>query len=307
MRENVARLLRDLTSGRIEWRDSILPREKLVRDLRAATIVDSQTVYDRVALDTEFTYDPYETLLAPIEPRVLVTFENVHGNAVGLMSWSFDQVDHKVSESFWAIQEMERWESKSGTHEIDWDRVRWTTVLLEFAGGESKQLGRRVSTTGPIYAWTIAVYGDGSPADIRWLDITYRFGPDVGTHVTSIVFLQTLNFLNCSNIDLAPAEPRGDRAARRRLARAAGDLRWHELVVRPVGKRSTSSKRAIPLDEMPLHTVRGHFHRYGPDYNRGLLFGKLAGRFYIPPHARGNPDRGVVEKDYRLDDERDAR
>lgn len=46
-----------------------------------------------------------------------------------------------------------------------------------------------------------------------------------------------------------------------------------------------------------LHIVRGHFANYTED---APLFGKHVGRFYHPPHVRGDTDKGVITKDYRI-------
>ena len=51
---------------------------------------------------------------------------------------------------------------------------------------------------------------------------------------------------------------------------------------------------------MPRHVCRGHFAEYGPQFGKGLLFGRYAGRFFIPPHLRGDEKNGIVEKDYAV-------
>ena len=51
---------------------------------------------------------------------------------------------------------------------------------------------------------------------------------------------------------------------------------------------------------MPRHVCRGHFAEYGPQFGKGLLFGKHAGRFFVPPHLKGKKEYGVVEKDDSL-------
>jgi hypothetical protein len=53
---------------------------------------------------------------------------------------------------------------------------------------------------------------------------------------------------------------------------------------------------------VPLTSVRGHFATYGQD-GRGLLFGKYAGRYWIPQHARGSAEHGVVAQEFRLEAE----
>lgn len=46
-----------------------------------------------------------------------------------------------------------------------------------------------------------------------------------------------------------------------------------------------------------LHICRGHFKHYGRD-GKGLLFGKYTATVWIPMHARGSFEEGVVVKDY---------
>jgi hypothetical protein len=74
----------------------------------------------------------------------------------------------------------------------------------------------------------------------------------------------------------------------------------------PVG-RTTRSARGEAVGGTPVHLVRGHFARYGPQYGRGLLFGKHAGRFFVPAHARGERRAGLVEHSgYTIEREDDA-
>jgi hypothetical protein len=46
-----------------------------------------------------------------------------------------------------------------------------------------------------------------------------------------------------------------------------------------------------------VHLCRGHFATYT---DQAPLFGKYVGRFWIPPHARGDRARGIVIKDYEV-------
>jgi len=57
------------------------------------------------------------------------------------------------------------------------------------------------------------------------------------------------------------------------------------IVVRSPGKRTAGGMRAVGAGDTPLTSVRGHFAHYGPAYDRGLLFGRLAGKFWIPARA----------------------
>lgn len=99
---------------------------------------------------------------------------------------------------------------------------------------------------------------------------------------------------NCRNVELV--EPKRPRPVIRRLARLGVTVKT--INVFPVGRSSRSEKE--PGAGVPLTSVRGHFARYGPEYGRGLLFGKLAGRFWIAQHARGDSELGKTEADYKI-------
>jgi len=113
-------------------------------------------------------------------------------------------------------------------------------------------------------------------------------------------FCDMLSLLSCKNISLSDRKlglgPREERQAHKRGV--DGDYRYHVLVVRPAGAKSDSP--GVEIDTMPRHVCRGHFAEYGPEFGKGLLFGRLAGRFYIPPHMKGDKKNGEVAKDYEV-------
>jgi hypothetical protein len=110
----------------------------------------------------------------------------------------------------------------------------------------------------------------------------------------------SLMILRCKNVSLQPHdnEPKQVRRAIKRHGGTPDSYRYHTLVVRPPGAHKDSPVQEIGV--MPHHVCRGHFAEYGPEFNKGLLFGKYAGRFYVPPCVKGNRNRGVVEKDYQI-------
>jgi hypothetical protein len=118
-----------------------------------------------------------------------------------------------------------------------------------------------------------------------------------------IPFLLGVSFMNCVNVaretrEIAPIRAKGHGANARP---AQPGVRYSVLnigkmtnVLRDEGGAETHGlKRA-------LHRCRGHFARYGPKYNRGRLFGKLEGRFWIPETERGNPEHGEVKHVYNV-------
>jgi hypothetical protein len=183
---------------------------------------------------------------------------------------------------------------------VEWDRVRWILNVLSMGSAfrEDRQGNQTyIGMAGPLFMWRIAIYEDGAPADIHWVHLSdQRFAReafDIELHTV----LRTLNYLNCANVEAVEVEL--DRPARRRLDRAGG-VRAREVQVFPAGSKRGGGRKGEPLDVMPFHGVRGHFARYGPLYGKGLLFGKHAGRFYIPQHMRGNRDNGEIIQTYKV-------
>lgn len=109
-----------------------------------------------------------------------------------------------------------------------------------------------------------------------------------------------LMLLGCKNVSITPNDndPKQVRRAIKRHGGTPESYRYHTLVVRPPGAKSDSP--GIEIGIMPRHVARGHFAEYGPYFGKGLLFGKYAGRFFIPAHLRGRKENGIVEKDYLI-------
>ena len=109
-------------------------------------------------------------------------------------------------------------------------------------------------------------------------------------HVT---LLGALKFMNCRNVELVDRQR--PRAQARRIARTGVTVKT--LNVFPAGRSSRSSSKEGTSAGVPLTSVRGHFTSYGPAYDRGLLFGKYEGRFWVPSYARGSAEHGEHQND----------
>jgi hypothetical protein len=114
-----------------------------------------------------------------------------------------------------------------------------------------------------------------------------------------LVLLQSLNFLNCRNVEIV--EPKRERHERKRIERTGVNI--HTIHVFPVGRGSRSRGAPREGEGVPLHSVRGHFAHYGPKYGRKLLFGKIEGKYWIQPYSKGSPEHGVSIADYKLETE----
>ena len=141
----------------------------------------------------------------------------------------------------------------------------------------------------------------GEKIDIIESNLIQKSARDV-TVVAVSAALDTLLLLTCKNISLSPRDndPKQVRKAVKRHGGKPEDYRYHVLVVRPPGAKAGDTSQEQEIGVMPRHVCRGHFSEYGPEFGKGLLFGKYAGRFYIPPHLKGDKKNGTVEKDYEI-------
>lgn len=269
----------DLTSGRAHpfpQADAMLYR--LASGLIAKpTVVDATPIYASLVAKDEpvYLYEDHPCIAPPWD-EAAICYVNDHGNVI-VMHTTVAPAD-------------ERWESDA--NDVDWDRVKWIVMAFVWIGGTTGD-GRHFPVTGPVFMWELAVYPDGQPADIHWVHLVPEY-PLEHWDMAQLVLLGALNFCNCRNVALV--DPVRPRAEARRIARTG--ITVNTINVFGAGS-STRGPKGDPVG-VPLSSVRGHFACYGPEYDRGLLFGKYAGRFWHPQHARGTADLGTAEHDYRL-------
>jgi hypothetical protein len=260
-------------------------------------VVDCTAIYDAYVTGDRAVdlYDDHPSVVPPWTDSLLA-FVNQYGNVCVLQVHRDDWDGSTPDREDWFTQ-----------NEVDWPRVRWIARTAIWIGGRSQ--GQPVPTSGPCHLLRHAIHEDGSIADINWVALLDRRGVraekaglGVGEAQTAawetatVMVGAVLNFLGASNVEVA--EPQRARPVRRRLARTG--VQVQAIVVRPPGKRRMASSvpRPIEASEQVFSPVRGHFARYGPEYDRGLLFGKFAGKFWISGHVRGQGDAEV--KDYLL-------
>lgn len=285
----IARLVTDLRLGRVR---NLLDKRMAGRELDAfltltniSPIINATSIYDSIVARDEPT-DVYEDhpCIAPPWDSAVICYLNGHGNTHAMV---LAVADRRRGDN------LGRWETDNS---VDWARVRWILNIGVFIGGWSDTDKAMIPTTGPVifYAW--AVYDDGVPADLHWYHVV-EAQPVEFWENCALVMLAVLNFMNCRNVRMV--EPKMERAERRRLERSGVKMNILNVLPAGVSSRSTS-RRDDPLG-VPLSTVNGHFAKYGPEWGRGLLFGKYAGRFWIPQHARGSREHGVNVNDYNLE------
>lgn len=109
-------------------------------------------------------------------------------------------------------------------------------------------------------------------------------------------------FMNSRNASFEAYPAVGHGADRRGNWHLNPDMRYKVLHINPVAASGTRGHEPIARGNpyQPARLVRGHFTTYTPERP---LFGKPwgAGTFWIGPHVAGNPDFGLVIKDYHID------
>lgn len=107
-----------------------------------------------------------------------------------------------------------------------------------------------------------------------------------------------LSFMHCRNVStqLEQPPPKLSKIHERRAGRPL--LKYHVLQIDHMKQVLEREGHASSLGlKQALHICRGHFKHYGRD-GKGLLFGKIAATVWVPMHARGSAEEGIVVKDY---------
>ena len=284
----IAEVVADLQAGRVIWAngDEESPQvfeTALAQVRQPGPVVDATSIYHSLADNPKpvYIYEDHPNIAPPWQ-RAFIGYVNEHGNVIVL---------HILSEEISSKDRIKRWDTAD---DIDWSEVRWATQVTVWIGGRSNNLNKNIPTMGPLHIWLHAVGSKGTPLDIRWIKLQDHY-PLENWDMANLVVLGALNYMNCRNVDIV--EPLRPRAEARRIAKTG--VRVSVINVFPVGK-STRSNGEVKTKGVPLTSVRGHFSHYGPDYGKGLLFGKLTGRFWIPQHARGDKELGEIRHDYVL-------
>lgn len=295
--EPIAEVVADIRAGRVEHPAQVgrhLASLLLKRAHVPQPVVDCTAVFTaQQAREEVRLYDDHPSITPPWEDAFLC-YVNTFGNVIAMQVHRRDWDGSTPSREDWRTD-----------NEVDWASVRWIAESAVWVGGRSH--GKWLPATGPVHMFRHAIRGDGAPEDINWLALLTPAGrfaerqelgdSNQGVWDACMITLgAALNFLSCSNVDIA--EPRRARPFRRRLERTGVTVQ--EIVVRAPGKRraASSAPRPIAADETAFSPVRGHFSRYGPAYDRGLLFGKYEGKFWVPAHVRGQGE--AAPRDYVL-------
>ncbi|MDP2720462.1 MAG: hypothetical protein Q8O75_00775 [bacterium] len=118
----------------------------------------------------------------------------------------------------------------------------------------------------------------------------------------SVIFptFLALSFMHCRNVRMRQEVPPPKLSKSHQKKQGRPLLRYHVLQIdhmkSVLEREGHASMEGL---KKALHICRGHFATYGSG-GKGLLFGKLSGRYWIPMHVRGTLEEGVVVKGYEV-------
>ena len=279
--EAIGRVVADMRRGNFRYQKHHRDQAQISRLIaQDGKTVDATAIYHSLLRKNQ-PIDLYnDHCIAPPWELAVICYQNEYGNVIAMPQFS-REINHV---------DPPPWDNE--TDPIDWTTVKWQIDTLVWCGGRSLTVGP-MPLMGPLMWWQFAVREDGAPVDLHWIHATPEY-PRENWDMTHLVLLGALNFLNCRNIELV--EPRRPRTEQRRIERTG--VRVHEINVFPVGHARGCSTAGVIGGGTPLTSVRGHFATYGGE--RGLLFGKYAGRYWRPQHARGSTEHGEVEQSFVL-------
>lgn len=200
---------------------------------------------------------------------------------------------------------------KAVRREFDEPERRWETHMTLW---RQQSLPKGIVTFGPIAERRQMIGEDGKPEgqgeiviDIslveRHRQEAAKFDMDPERFAVNAIspwffpVLLAISFMHCKNVKSEEVLP--SRQLRRELQRKGRDItKYHVLDIMPMRKVLATEGNVSQVGlQRAFHICRGHFATYSEERP---LFGKYAGRFWIPAHVRGSTEAGQVVKDYRV-------
>lgn len=109
-----------------------------------------------------------------------------------------------------------------------------------------------------------------------------------------------LNILSCKNIKTELETP-DEKIQKKRAAKGRLPLvSFYTLKIQNIGHDAESTSSGLWSNR--VHFCRGHMREYKAE---APLFGRIVGRFWIPPHVRGDKNKGIIIKDYEVNTKKD--
>lgn len=163
-----------------------------------------------------------------------------------------------------------------------------------------------MSTSNEIGKMTLLLDKDGFELPSKYFQapkVVRLMGEDTtdeakyATKIILVPVLVAISLMHCKNIELVNKPV--TRVMKRRAKRTGIPLVVEKVLVIEPFKRKVINESAGGRSGLTLamHICRGHFREYSEEKP---LFGKYSGKYWIPQHARGNKESGLVNKEYKI-------
>ncbi len=199
----------------------------------------------------------------------------------------------------WAIEPTEETGPPLHNDGTPMESCAWVFHIYTFAG----LWGTPLKVVGPLFVTRTYVADDGGILHVSSWPLARGYDNVVAADIEkwpTITVHATFSLLNSTNCSIAESPlPRPLRRTEQRYG-----VRSHVIQVTTKNRSARSSRAGEPSSiTYPLTSVRGHHAHYGdccPRYHepKGLLFGKLTGRVWVPQYARGDESVGRVEQTF---------
>jgi hypothetical protein len=158
---------------------------------------------------------------------------------------------------------------------------------------------------GPAIAYEITIAGDGTFLDARIAEQFVVGDDDEETEDYQLTYLDvmqpaflTTSFMHCRNIVVNKVAPPPKLAKASRKRHGVPLVSYRTIDIEPMRKLLRSEGRSNETGiKHALHICRGHFRTYTPERP---LFGKVTGTIFVPMHARGSAQEGIVIQNYKV-------
>lgn len=191
--------------------------------------------------------------------------------------------------------------------------VRWMISCYSFLDM------RKGVVLGPVMAQGFFLGPDGAAVrtnlpEGHMAGFSYTF-MEMGEPESAAMFARQLlmpaffafSLTHCRNVNLVQHEGVFPSRQARREAERRGDPPPEKFYTLEIGAmtKALSTEGGVHQDGLKraMHICRGHFSEYSEEKP---LFGKYAGRFWVPAHVRGTAEVGKVVKDYAVKAPRQA-
>lgn len=167
-------------------------------------------------------------------------------------------------------------------------------------------MGAKSKTTGVQFPYCMAtwfsvnnIFFQSSNGVLFFVPTSVVFGdvPKDNFSSDAAVLTRFCRFLEIKNVRVGTCKIPLTTREFKHLKRGSQILHRVLMITKP-GKQYESTGIECPVGAgRPLHMCRGHVREYT---EKSPLFGKYSGRFFIHEHLRGDPDNGMIEKEYSI-------